>query len=96
MLVVMTTGSKIKVPYSIGIEGELAQELDSILSQLDRRSRSWLAEKLLRRGLAALKRDGLFDEPEGDQVPRLVRVQEVDVVHLDKGLTKSKKRGKVN
>lgn len=52
----------LKIPFSIGISPSLAEDIDRRAMALER-SRSWLAEKLLARGIAAYMRDGQFDEP---------------------------------
>jgi hypothetical protein len=55
--------NKVKVPVSAGVLPNIVEEIDRMSLQLDR-SRSFLIEKLLIRGLAAYERDGLLDEPE--------------------------------
>lgn len=65
--------NEIKIPFSIGIAPDLAAEIDSLTKPLDR-SRSWIAEKLLLRGLAAFKRDGLLTEPAQEQEIELIRI----------------------
>lgn len=44
----------------------LDQEMDVEAKRLDR-SKSWLVEKIIQRGLAAYRRDGLLAEPEPAQ-----------------------------
>jgi predicted transcriptional regulator len=50
-----------KLPTSIAIEHDLRDALDR-MAAAELRSRSWLAEKLLREALAARKRPGRDEE----------------------------------
>ena len=71
-----TTGRPKKEPDEVR-ESVTAAVLPEIVSMLDEikftedRTRSYLIEKFLLRGIAAYKRDGLLNEPQ--EAPKLVR-----------------------
>lgn len=54
------------------ISPAVADEIYDIAETTDR-SRSQVARKLITRGLAAYKRDGLFDDPEAEKPPTVTK-----------------------